>query len=108
MLRITAIVAVLCLATTVSANPLLTQAQDVGASLGNAIELLEGQGTASGTHTLVIGNNQSAGSCVGCGPLGLQSQTGLISQIGSAVGNCSVIGILQALELGGAQEQIIG
>jgi hypothetical protein len=82
--------------------------QDLGTQIGvhNAIDLLHGSQQASSLQNLVVQNDQSASGI--CQAAASQSLLGAIGQVGNAQGNCALIGLVQDLQIHGAQNQEIG
>jgi hypothetical protein len=80
----------------------LTQIQDTLVGLQNAINLMNGDQSADSIQNLAVSNDQVMDQAA------YQGLVGNFAQIGHAWGSCGLIGITQALDSMGLQEQMVG
>lgn len=84
----------------------LEQIQNTTVGLGNSIQLLNGEQAASALQNLAIQNDQCSNKATAA--YASQGLFGMFAEIGHASGACAVVGVLQTLDLGGQQAQLIG
>lgn len=84
----------------------LDQLQNTNIGLTETIQLLQGDQTASTIQNLAVANDQHIDSATG--GFACQSFLGNIAEVGSASGDCAIVGVLQSLSAVGMQAQLVG
>lgn len=80
----------------------LTQVQDALIGLQNTISLMHGDQGADSIQNLAVSNDQVIDQAA------YQGLIGNFAQVGHAWGSCGLIGVTQALNSSGLQEQMVG
>jgi hypothetical protein len=83
----------------------LIQKQMTQMSVGNSINLLHGSQLASSIQNLCVNNNQQGTGI--CDAHACQSLLALITESGTAAGDCALIGLAQGLTVAGNQQQAV-